>query len=161
MKKLTLLLLIVACVSASAQSPNLLLKLQGHWAGKGSSFGMPADITMSWTPALEGKFTMLNYRLVMQGSDGKHQTFEGVAYYKVMGDKSYSATWVDSQGEMHPITASSDDTMLSSVWGTPATKLGRSTYRFISDDQVEITDYVMKKDGTWSKFNQNVVARIR
>jgi hypothetical protein len=159
MKNLLVLTVLLISQLASAQTGNILTKLEGNWATKGNSFGMPADITMTWQPGIEAKFMHLSYRMVMQTKEGKQQVFEGAAYYKVTGDKTYSATWVDSQGEMHPITATSDDTMLASIWGTPSTKLGRSTYRFVSDNEVEVTDYVMKKDGTWSKFNQNVLTR--
>lgn len=161
MNKVLIALLVLTSQFATAQNPNILSKLEGNWSAKGNSFGMPADITMSWKPAVEGKFTHLMYRMVMQTKEGKQQVFEGAAYYKVTGDNTYTATWVDSQGEMHPISASSDDIMLSSIWGTPATKLGRSTYRFVNDNEVEVTDYVMKKDGTWSKFNQNVLVRAK
>ncbi|MCW5911541.1 MAG: DUF1579 family protein [Cyclobacteriaceae bacterium] len=158
--KLLLLLILFSCYAHAQENSNdILNKLNGNWSAKGAAFGMPATITMSWLPALEGKFHQLNYKMLMTGKDGNLMVFEGAAFYKRLSENSFTATWFDSQGNMHPITASSDATTLTSLWGTPETQQGKTTYRFVSNNEVEVTDYVMKKDGTWSKFNQNTLAR--
>lgn len=155
--QLTLALLFLSC-SAFTQG-NIPEKLGGNWSAKGAAFGMPADITMSWEPALGSKFYRLQYKMVMTPQTGNPSVFEGAAYYKNTKDNSFTATWFDSQGNMHPITAASDATTLTSLWGTPETQQGKTTYRLINDKEVEVTDYILRKDGTWHQFNQNTLVR--
>lgn len=155
--RLTLLVLFLSCYSYAQES--ILERLSGNWSAKGSAFGMPADITMNWEPALAGKFYRLQYKMIMTTQSASQSVFEGVAYYKNAKDNTYIATWFDSQGNMHPITASSDATTLTSLWGTPETQQGKTTYRLINDKEVEVTDYILRKDDTWSQFNQNMLLR--
>jgi hypothetical protein len=157
---LTLLFAFLLCMDLSAQdNSNILKKLEGSWQAKGKAFNMPADITMVWEPALMGKFVRINYKMEMKRADGKVQVFEGTGMYQPTGDTTYRATWFDSGGEMHPIKATSDGVALTSIWGTPETKLGKTIYLFKGSDNVEVTDFIMLKDGTWKEFNRNVVAR--
>jgi hypothetical protein len=95
----------------------------------------------------------------MKAPDGSTQTFEGTAYYKVATDTELVATWFDSGGEMHPIKATVDGTSLTSIWGTPETKLGKTIYRFVDDNTIEITDFIQNKKGEWKQFNKNEVKR--
>ena len=95
----------------------------------------------------------------MKAKDGSTQVFEGVGLYKAVNEKVYVATWFDSGGEMHPIKATSDETSLTSIWGTPDTKLGKTIYRFVDDNTVEITDFIQNKSGEWKQFNKNTVNR--
>lgn len=145
-----LLLAMLLSAYSFAQDPakDFLEKFNGNWIAKGSAFGMPAIITMSWSPVLEGRFCQLKYKMLMTGKDGNQLVFEGVAYYKRLGENTYTANWFDSQGNMHPITATSDATTLTSLWGTSETQQGKTTYRFAGNNEVEVTDYVLKKDGT-------------
>lgn len=163
MKRIQLLLPLVILLSdysfAQITTNNILEKLNGNWIAKGSAFGMPAIIKMKWSPVLEEKFCELKYSMLMTGKDGNQMVFEGVAYYKHLSETTYTATWFDSQGNMHPITGSSDATTLTSLWGTPETQQGKTTYRLAGNNEVEVTDYVLKKDGTWNKFNHNVLVR--
>lgn len=147
-------------LGATAQdNPDILRKLEGSWYSKGKAFGMAADINMVWEPVLQGKFTRISYRMDMQAADGKVQVFEGTALYQPAGDRIYRATWFDSGGEMHPIQATTDDVALTSIWGTPGTKLGKTVYSFKDSDNVEVVDYIQRKDGTWREFNRNVLTR--
>lgn len=155
----TAILLFFTSTLLAQDSPYILKKLEGAWYAKGKAFGMPADVQMTWEPALQNKFTRINYRMDMQGSDGKVQVFEGTALYQPTGDKNYRATWFDSGGEMHPISATSDGTTLTSTWGTPDTKLGKTIYALKENESVEVIDYIQKKDGTWREFNRNVLTR--
>jgi hypothetical protein len=161
MKHLLIVLLVisVACDLAAQDTSDILKKLEGAWYAKGKAFGMTADINMAWEPALQNKFMRINYRMDMQTSDGKTQVFEGTALYQPAGEKTYRATWFDSGGEMHPISATTDGMSLTSIWGTPATKLGKTIYALKENDSVEVIDYIQKKDGTWREFNRNVLMR--
>lgn len=158
----TTFLLIACSCSAIAQISNhaFLQKLNGHWSADGNAFGTPAKITMSWQPSLSGKFVHLQYKMEMKGADGRVQVFEGTAFYKPVSEFEVKATWFDSGGEMHPITGTIDGTMLTSLWGTAETKLGKTTYQFLDDNKVEIVDSIKKPDGTWREFNRNTLSRI-
>lgn len=156
----TITVFVLTFLASFSYAQNILSRLEGNWSANGTAFGMPAVVTMSWTPALLGKYHQLNYKMVMTTKDGKQSVFEGTALYKPSGDNAFVATWCDSQSEMHPITATSDAEALTSLWGTPETKQGKTIYRFVAGGQVEVTDFIMKKDGTWAKFNQNTLAKV-
>lgn len=135
-------------------------RILGIWSGQGSAFGMPANISMAWEPDLQSNFLLLNYRMDMRDTSGRVQTFEGKAYYQPAGTPGqYKATWFDSGGEMHPVEATYDGQILTANWGTPATKMGKTTYHFVDNNTVEIVDYIQTKDGSWKAFNRNTVLR--
>jgi hypothetical protein len=138
---------------------SILLKLEGQWQGTGKAFGMPAEIIMNWEKILANKFMKITYKMNMTAKDGSIQVFEGTAFYKETQKNEYVATWFDSGGEMHPIKAISDANSLTAIWGTPETKLGKTIYRFLSDTQVEITDFIQTKNGEWRQFNKNIVVK--
>jgi hypothetical protein len=160
-KLLTTTALLFMCLAVSnAQSVNFLEKLKGNWQAKGNSFGMPADIDMTWASALGGRYTQIQYKIVMHGKEGKDQLFEGTAYYKPAGENKYVATWFDSGGDMHPIVSTSDETTLTSLWGTPETKLGKTVYKLLDSKTVEVVDFIQKKDGSWQQFGKNTLTRM-
>ena len=136
-------------------------RLLGTWSAKGQAFGMPADVTMKWEPDLQGRFLLLSYKMDMRDTSGKVQTFEGKALYKASKEVGkFTANWFDSGGEAHPIEAFYDGTALTSNWGTPATKMGKTIYRFVDDNTIEISDFIQRKDGEWRQFNQNTVRKL-
>lgn len=136
-------------------------RLLGTWSAKGQAFGMPADVTMKWEPDLQGNFLLLSYRMDMRDTSGKVQTFEGKALYKASKEAGkFTANWFDSDGDAHPIEANYDGTALTANWGTPATKMGKTIYRFVDDNTIEITDFIQKKDGEWKEFNRNTVRKL-
>jgi hypothetical protein len=161
MKKIVVIVAIT-CLCADvglAQTESFLEKLKGTWQAKGTAFGMPADVEMIWSTALGGRYAQIQYKILMYAKDGKEQQFEGTAYYKPSGDSQFKATWFDSGGDMHPITASNDETTLTSLWGTPETKMGKTIYRLLDDKSVEITDFIQKKDGSWQQFGKNTLIK--
>ncbi len=136
-------------------------RLLGTWSAKGQAFGMPADVMMKWEPDLQGNFLLLSYRMDMRDSTGKVQVFEGKAYYKSTKEAGrFTATWFDSGGEIHPIEAVYDGMALTAFWGTPDTKTGKTIYRFVDDNTIEITDFIQRKDSEWKQFNRNTVRRM-
>lgn len=161
MKKAVLIFVLFGTIltinNAHGQQSTFLKKLEGSWSAKGTSFGMPSDVDMTWATTLGGKYTQIQYRISMHGKDGKDQMFEGTAYYKATGTNEYKATWFDSGGEMHAITATHDDTTLTSTWGTPETKMGKTVYKLVRDTMVEVTDFIQKKDGSWQQFSKNTL----
>lgn len=160
LKEIIAIAFVCSCITVGqAQTGNFLDKLMGTWQAKGTAFGMPADVKMIWTTVLGGRYTQILYTIVMRTKDGRDQQFEGTAYYKPAGENKFAATWFDSGGDMHPITATHDETTLTSWWGTPETKMGKTTYRLVDDKSIEVTDFIQKKDGTWQQFGKNTLAR--
>jgi hypothetical protein len=141
------------------QQSTFLKKLEGTWYAKGTSFGLPSDVDMVWVTVLGGKYTQLQYKITMHGKDGKDQLFEGTAYYKPTSVNEYKANWFDSGGDMHPISATHDDTTLTSTWGTTETKMGKTTYKLLDEKTIEVTDFIQKKDGSWQQFGKNTLTR--
>lgn len=156
-----LVVLITFCTHSQAltSTSSILTRLKGHWQSTGTSFGNPADITMIWQPTLQNSFMQINYKIVMHTPKNGDQIFEGIGLYKQDSIHHYSATWADSQGELHPIAAVDDETILSSQWGVSGKKLGKTLYRFADNDTVEVVDYIQKKDGSWKEFSRNTFKR--
>ena len=84
--------------------------------------------------------------------NGNEQSFEGMGLYKLMKDGSYEGTWFDSGGEMHAIKSSHDGKTLTSFWGKPGEKYGKTEYEFIDEKTIEVRDATQNKDGSWRSF---------
>lgn len=129
-------------------------KLVGDWKGEGKAFGMSSKVEMKWERVLSNKFVRLQYKTEMQSAKGEAEVFEGVGFYKFLGNDKYQGTWFDSTGDRHPIDAIFADGALTSNWGTPETKLGRTIYHLIGLDQLEVIDSIRQKDGAWKEFSR-------
>ncbi len=146
---------------AQTTSHSLMSRLNGYWHTEGKAFGHKADIIMEWKPVLEGAFYQISYKITNKlPSQNNLQVFSGIGYYKAIDSTHFEGTWFDSQGAIHPLSASCDDSSLTTLWGKPETQLGKTIYRFVSVDSVEITDFIMKKDSTWREFSRNIVNRM-
>ena len=143
--------------SAETYEPSILERFEGQWTADGEAFRQPARSTMQWTRAVGGRWWRLDYRIDFK-SDAMPD-FEGVAYYKSLAPGRHVATWVDSTGDLHPIEASDDGTSLTSLWGVPGQKYGRSEYRFTAEG-VEVTDWI-ERDGAWREFNRTRFTRAK
>ena len=157
------LFLAIGCLpliaNGSYSKDKFLDRLAGHWRAEGVAFGMQARYQMKWEWVLDGRFARISYRIDMKGSDGKEQFFEGHGYYSPAGEGNYEGRWFDSQGEAHPIKASLNDNALVSIWGTPETKQGKSIYRLLENGNLELSDSLLMKDGTWRRFNHAIFER--
>lgn len=136
-----------------------LAKLLGSWQGIGRAFGTNAVISMQWEPAVQFQFIKLTYK-IETGSGEKLKTFEGTAMYRPSGTNQYRATWVDSQGSIHPITAEIVGQTLTSLWGTAATVEGKTEYSLKSSESIEIIDYVKVNSGEWKEFSRNALQKL-
>lgn len=146
---------LAAGASAETYEPPILERFEGHWSAEGEAFRQPARSTMRWSREMGGKWWRLDYRIDFKAEGAPD--FEGVAYYKVVGPGRYVATWVDSTGDLHPIEASDDGTALTSLWGVPGQKYGKSEYRFTAEG-VEVADWI-QRDGAWREFNRTRFVR--
>lgn len=158
----SLLLIINSNLPVQAQKlPKRLNPFEGEWISSGPAFGVPAQSTMRWSSALDGRFSRLDYRIEMHtGEDPKTREettaiFEGVAYYQFKGAYKLRAFWADNSGDLHPITADWEGDALISDWGVAGKKQGRTRYELIRYDEMEVTDWIKTGEG-WRQFNHNV-----
>lgn len=151
-------LLLGTALPAKAEDEQLLVGFIGEWQSNGDAFGRPALSTISFTPVFEGKFVHLEYAIKIIEGDTLLPAFSGAAYYKHVSGDQYQASWADSEGSIHPITATLNGQALTSLWGTENTRQGRTRYEILGDGTMRITDWA-GVGNDWRQFNQNVFSR--
>ena len=149
-----LLALTLSAVAVQAGGDSLLSKLAGQWTGAGTVLNQPSKISLTWTWELSGQFLRLTFKNEMPKA-----VFEGHAYYRAVGSGRYRGMWFDNAGMLRPLDATGDGEALVSKWGTPDTEEGETTYRLLSDSEMEIVDRVKSKDGTWREFGRSRLRR--
>lgn len=133
-------------------------RLLGSWRGEGKVMGLESRIQMKWERVLGGKFVRITFRNEMRGPQGP-QIFEGHGYYQAQPDGSYRGQWFDSGGEAHPIQGRAEGDALIADWGTKETKQGRTIYRLLAENTVEVVDSVLSKEGQWREFGRSKFVR--
>jgi hypothetical protein len=162
-RMLILSLLLLNCWSTAAsqtQPDSFLARLQGSWAGEGKSFGLDARLRMEWEWVLDQRFLRLNLVNEMQSKQGTIQRFSGHAYYQPKGAGQYAATWFDSRGVTFPVSAQLEGESLIASWGSATTEQGRSVYRLVAPNRIEVIDSVKQKDGTWREFARFLATKV-
>lgn len=154
-----LLLLVPSQAATQTQTNDFLSRLEGSWQGEGKAFGMAANMQMKWEWVLNKKFLRLTLKNDMSRPNGQKQMFEGQAYYQHIGADKYQAHWFDSRGISFPIKAHLEENALVALWGSPEIEEGKSTYRLIDANSLEVTDTVKQKDGTWREFGRTMLKR--
>ncbi len=137
--------------------PTLLDRLTGHWSGSGRVTGLESSIEMAWEPVVGARFVRLTFRNTM-ATAGAPRVFEGHAYYRATASDSLTGTWFDSRGLVLPIVATATGSALESTWGTPDTEQGRTIYRLVGADSLELIDSVRTKTGM-REFGRSALRR--
>jgi hypothetical protein len=146
-------IVVMGTVFQTGKDP-LLARFEGAWSGSGVVLNQPSQISLTWTWELSGQFLRLAFRNQMPKT-----TFEGHAYYRATNDGRYRGMWFDNSGMFRPLDAARDGDALVSKWGTAQTEEGETTYRLLSDSEMEIVDRVKSKDGTWREFGRSRARR--
>jgi len=123
----------------------------GTWTGTGTLFGSPSDYTMTWERTLRDRFLRLSFR---------NSAIEATAFYRVADDPTWTGTWHDSRGVTQPLSATWSDSTLEVAWGSPETEQGRTTYRLVGPDAIDVRDEVLRGEA-WSVFGEARYARAR
>ncbi len=139
--------------SAPREATGFLRKLAGGWIGTGSVMKREAHVELSVTPVLGEHFVRLQWTN-NGGKDGR-QPFEGLAIYEERPDGTYAATWWDSQGARHAVTATVEAGALQALWG----ERGRTVYRLLETGALEVTDSLKAADGSWTEFGRTTLKR--
>ena len=113
--------------------------LAGEWVGEGTLMQRPAAFTLSWENTTG--FTVLKFTNAFVNDGEITPVLRAVAIYRRSSTQP-EAVWMDSRGERVEITWSSTDHSLISEWRSPS-EAGRTTYRVLSDDELEVVDEVM------------------
>jgi hypothetical protein len=132
----------------------------GEWHGSGTTSGAPAKLTLRWERALGGHFVRLTL-LNEIASEPTPQRFEGLAMYWPGAAGRMAGRWFDSQGVMHVLDGALEADALIAEWGDGTTARGRSTYRLLGSDAMEVIDEIRGKDGTWREFGRFRLERPR
>lgn len=144
---------LAAAASLAAAEPvptSPLAKLAGSWVGEGQWMGAPARATLAWDSVLNGRFTRLAYQITKTADPAV--AFEGHAYYAADADGRVTATWFDSQGAVYALEVDATADTLTAVWGPAGAPRGRTTYRLMAEDRLEVVDEIKTKDGAWKEF---------
>lgn len=132
--------------------PEVIPHLIGEWEGKGELFGQPATFSMAWEWELDQRFVRLTFenRLVENGQ--ARTVLQAVAHYRVTESDSLYGNWFDTRGEILELKATATDSTLVTQWFTE-TEQGRTTYRVVGEDSLEVVDEVLGSDG-WRPFGK-------
>ena len=142
------------------QAPREFDLLVGKWEGQGKLFGVEASFNMTWTWVLSRQFLRLSFQNSFPGRDGQERVLRARGFYRYKEDGSVDGTWLDSRGELLPLRGNVQKGRLDIKWGTPKTEVGRTVYRILDNDHVQVLDYVLK-DGEWEQFGLAHYKRIR
>jgi hypothetical protein len=139
-----------------AQEPAASAPLErwlGEWRGTGTTNGASAQLNLKWERALGERFVRLT--LVNDiGAEPTRQKFEGLAMYWPGAAGRMNGRWFDSQGATHLLDAVLEPDALIAEWGDGTTPRGRSTYRLLAPDTMEVIDEIRGKNGTWREFGR-------
>ena len=123
-------------------------RLAGEWRGEGTLMDRSARFDMRWD--LRGRFAMLTFANAFVDATGRTTpVLESAAIYRTSSDAP-EAVWLDSRGERIEITWMATDSTLIADWTAP-TEAGRTTYRIVSAEGLEVVDEVMR-DGSLVTF---------
>ncbi|OEK03369.1 hypothetical protein BFP97_18380 [Roseivirga sp. 4D4] len=132
-------------------------QVEGDWVGSGNLFGTPATFTMTWEKVLSDQFIHLQFSNSFKDQSGTTRTMESKAFYKLGADKN-SGHWFDSRGVMFGLEYNLKENELTVFWGDPEKEEGKTEYRLIEGDRIEVKDYV-KRNGTFSQFGEAVYTK--
>jgi hypothetical protein len=139
--------------SAASGKPSFLRALAGGWIGSGAVMKREAHVELTITPVLGERFVRLHW--VNHGGREGRDLFEGLAVYQERPDGSFAATWWDSQGARHAVTATVEGAALTALWG----ERGRTVYRLLESGELEVVDSVKRPDGGWGEFGRTTLKR--
>ncbi len=132
-------------------APTFFEEVVGEWHGEGQLFGQAAEFEMIWEWELDQRFVRLTYT-IRGATDMK-----AIAHYRVRDAEPLDGIWVDTRGEILELSATVTDRVLETIWRSP-TEEGRTIYRRIGTDSLEVRDYFRDGD-EWKLFGHARYAR--
>ena len=119
-----------------------------------------ATVTLKWEPDLQNKFIALSYRQELRREGASSEIFEGKAFFKQSSALGYyTANWMDSTGDVFPLEARYDGREMTVQWRNTGHLEGKTVYRFLDQQTIELTDLRKQDDGTWKVFDRLVLSK--
>ena len=143
--------------SAGTQVAPVFAALEGEWIGEGALMGRDAEFTMRWDVMRE--LATLSFTNAFKGADGTLTRVLGASAVYRTTTADPVAVWFDTRGVRVEIRWESTDSALVSTWTAPSEQ-GRTSYRVLGADRVEVTDEV-RRDGTLEVFGTAQYRRVR
>ncbi|HUF47697.1 MAG TPA: hypothetical protein VMM93_07760 [Vicinamibacterales bacterium] len=160
---ITLLAAVLAASTPALQAsrPAVVEQLMGEWRGQGTVLGRASSITMVWESAVGDAFVRLRFRNEMAaGATQAAAVLEAHGYYRFSGGPMNNrGSWIDSRGVVLPVVVTVADDALTSDWGDAQTEVGRTVYRLVAADTLEVVDSVRQADGSYRQFGRSLVTR--
>ena len=120
-------------------------RLMGAWEGDGQLFGQPASFSMRWEWTLDRRFVELSFENRLIQPDGSGRTvLRARAFYTAT--EPLRGAWFDTRGEILELSAAATDSTLVAEWSAES-ETGRTTYRILEPDLLEVRDEVLGDDG--------------
>ena len=138
---------------AAFETTSFLRRLAGGWIGSGAVQKREAHVELTVSPVVGGRFVRLHWANT-GGRDGR-ELFEGLAIYEECPDGTFAATWWDSQGARHAVTAIASASALTALWGDR----GRTVYRLLETGELEVVDSMKKTEGSWAELGRTTLKR--
>jgi len=136
-------------------------RLLGDWQGSGLVSGRASSLTMTWSRDPGPRLLHLRFRNEMAGERGV-EVFEGRGYYRLAQQGADgTGTWIDSRGLILPLTTRTTSDSLTTEWGSEGTERGRTEYRFVEQDRLEVVDWVHAPNGEMREFGRSRLERRR
>ncbi|MEM7663530.1 MAG: hypothetical protein AAF292_14905 [Pseudomonadota bacterium] len=123
-------------------------RLLGEWSSECDAWGTPANCRIVWSEGLHAEHLKISYAI--SNRDNGAAIFSGEGVYRNGGD-SLDGFWADSGGAVHPLSASWGENSLTTHWGRAGGEQGRTVYRLGENGGLEVTDWVLRREG-WAEF---------
>ncbi len=124
----------------------------GDWVGEGITFGRPSRVTLTLRPIFAGRTMVMDYAVTVAAKDKiPALNFAAHAYYKISNDSRWDGRWIDNFGNFHNLSGAIKGSALTSIWGSPATEIGRTHY-VLEGDVLTITDKSLSSTGNFDVF---------
>ena len=141
------------CIYKKSHTASFEKRITGFWVSKTPT----AEATMKWERDLQNRFLVMTYRLDAHPAAAPAEMFEGKAFYKNTGKADcFSAEWMDSTGDVFTVNGHYNGLEFITLWGIPEMQKGKSVYRFLDDQTIELADWRVDAKGGWSLFNRYV-----
>ena len=130
-------------------------RLRGSWEGSGTLFGSPARFSMRWDTT-DGLARLHFSNALEEEGGGATPVLTAFATYRTA--EPAEGIWLDSRGETLMLTWTQDGDALVVSWRS-LEESGRTTYRTLTEDAVEVLDEVSTPDG-FSVFGRARYTRV-
>jgi hypothetical protein len=147
--------------TAPAQSETLVTLdwMVGDWSGNGKHFGRDSAVTLTVKTAAGGAAYSLDYSVIVSAAgDNPEMRFAAHGFYQRAKGREWHGRWTDNFGNLHDLSGVIEGQKMTTLWGSPATEIGRSSYALI-DGKLRIIDTSLNKDGVFDEFGQSQLVR--